>query len=82
MPKVDYEARFHQALKRIRQYMTPAQLRRAAEKQYGLDHAEALEMAYENVIEEAKAALRGYRRPRKQVLPNGARWAADVKPEA
>lgn len=62
MPKVNYEERFYVALKRITSYMTPAQLRRAAEKQYGLDHAEALEMAYENVIGEAKCALRGYKR--------------------
>ena len=59
--RVNYEARFYVALKRITAYMTPAQLRRAADKQYGLDHAEALEMAYENVIGEAKLALRGYR---------------------
>jgi hypothetical protein len=64
MPKVNYEERFYVALKRITSYMTPAQLRRAAERQYGLDHAEALEMAYENVIGEAKHALRGYRKPK------------------
>lgn len=62
MPKVNYEERFYVALKRITAYMTVAQLRRAAERQYGLNHAEALEMAYENVIGEAKHALRGYRR--------------------
>mgnify|MGYP001610757728 CR=1 FL=1 len=62
--KVNYEARFYVALKRITAYMTPAQLRRDSEQQYGLDHAEALEMAYENVIEEARTALRGYRKPR------------------
>ena len=79
MPRVDYEQRFYVALKRITAYQTPAQLRHNSERQYGLDHAEALEMAYENVIEEAKAALRGYRRksqalPKPQVLSNGARW--------
>lgn len=61
--KVDYEDRFYAALKRITAYQTPAQLRRNSERQYGLDHAEALEMAYENVIEEARSALRGYRKP-------------------
>lgn len=61
--RTNYEERFYVALKRITAYTTVAQLRRAAEKQYGLDHAEALEMAYENVIGEAKHALRGYRRP-------------------
>jgi hypothetical protein len=69
MPKVDYEQRFYVALKRITAYMTPAQLRRESERQYGLDHAEALEMAYENVIDEAKEALRGYRRKKKAVEP-------------
>lgn len=64
MPKVNYEERFYVALKRITAYMTVTQLRRAAERQYGLDHAEVLEMAYENVIGEAKHALRGYRKPR------------------
>lgn len=67
MPKVDHEERFYVALKRITAYMTPAQLRRNAERQYGLDHAEALEMAYENVIGEAKHALRGYRRKPKPI---------------
>lgn len=62
--RVNYEDRFYVALKRITAYMTPAQLRRNAESEYGLDHAEALEMAYENVIEEARSALRGYRRPK------------------
>lgn len=64
--KVDHEERFYVALKRITAYMTPAQLRRASEREYGLDHAEALEMAYENVIEEARSVLRGYRRPKIQ----------------
>jgi len=62
MPKIDYEDRFYVALKRITCYMTPAGLRRTSQRPYGLDHAEALEMAYENVIAEAKSALRGYRR--------------------
>jgi hypothetical protein len=69
MAKTNYEARFYVALKRITAYMTPSQLRRNAEREYGLDHAEALEMAYENVIEEARSALRGYRKPRAGTVP-------------
>lgn len=65
--KVDYEARFYAALKRITIYDPPAYLRKSSEMAYGLDHAEALEMAYENVIREAKAALCGYRRPSAKV---------------
>lgn len=62
--RTNYEDRFYIALKRITAYMTPAQLRRNSEREYGLDHAEALEMAYENVIDEAREALRGYRKPK------------------
>jgi hypothetical protein len=50
MPKVDYEARFHAALKEIANYMTTAQLRRESEKRYGVSYEEGLEMAYENVV--------------------------------
>lgn len=49
-----------QTLKRIsKDYQTPDQLRRNSEKQYGLEYEEALEMAYENVQEEARNASIG-----------------------
>lgn len=57
------EQRYFDALKRITRYMTVAQLRRRAGGDYGLEQSEALEYAYENVIEEARAAIRGRRRP-------------------
>lgn len=57
------EERFHAALVRISKYMPPEKLHRQAEKLYGLEGREAIEMAYENVLEEAKAALKGYRKP-------------------
>jgi hypothetical protein len=60
---VNYEERFCHALRRIKAYMTTAQLRRHSERKYGLSYEEALEMAYENVLGEAQAALRGYRPP-------------------
>ena len=62
MARTDYEARFCAALRRIAAYDSPARLRRDAEKRYGLEYAEAIEMAYENIQAEARNALGGYRR--------------------
>jgi hypothetical protein len=59
--RIDYEARFAIALRRIKAYMSPEQLRRRSEREYGLEYTEALEMAYENVLAEAFLALHGYR---------------------
>ena len=55
---------YFDALKRIASYDSPEKLQRDSEKVYGLDAKEALAMAYENVIEEAKSAIRGRRRPK------------------
>lgn len=52
-------------LKRISQYQPYEKLKRSSEKQYGLDYEEALEYSYENVIYEAKYALKGIRLPKK-----------------
>lgn len=57
------EQRLYDALKRITAYMPPEKLRRQAERQYGLEPDEAIEMAYENVLQEAKNAIKGMRRP-------------------
>lgn len=54
---------YFDALKRIQQYSTVEQLRRNSERQYGLPFEEALEYAYENLIQEARNATRGQRRP-------------------
>lgn len=43
-------------------YQTPAQLRKSAEKQYGLSFKDALEMSYENIQEEAKDSIRGLKK--------------------
>lgn len=59
----DRELRMYAALKRITQYMPPKRLRAVAEKQYGLEPEEAIEMAYENVLQEAKNAIKGMRAP-------------------
>lgn len=64
-PRIDYEARFRLALLRIARYDTTGALRRSADKRFGLGYEEILEMAYDNMREEAIAALKGYRRPRR-----------------
>jgi hypothetical protein len=54
--------RMYTTLKRIATgYQTPDQLRRNSEKEYGLSYHESLEMAYENLQAEAKAAVKGVR---------------------
>lgn len=51
-----------ETLKRIASgYKTTNQIRRSAEREYGLDFEEALEMAYENVQMEARNACKGVR---------------------
>lgn len=64
------EQRMYDALKRITKYMAPERLRRVAQKKYGLEPDEAIEMAYENVLAEANAAIAGMRRP-KAPAPQG-----------
>ena len=58
------EQRYWDALKRIASYQSPEKLRRDAERQYGLTADEAIEMAYENVIADAKNAILNRRRPK------------------
>lgn len=59
------EIRYYEALKRIAGYTPPDKMRRDNERGrgYGLDAGEEIEMAYENVIQEAKNAIHGRRRP-------------------
>jgi len=50
-------------LKKIAQeYQTPDQLRRNSKNQFGLDYEEALEMAYENIQNEARCCAKGIRK--------------------
>ena len=59
------EQMYYDTLRRIAKgYMTPEQLRRRAEKEYGVSYHEALEMTYDNVQAEAEDAIRGKRRPK------------------
>lgn len=63
-PSLERELRLYDALKRIAQYESPESLRECADEEYGLGGDEAIEMAYENVIAEAKRAIAGRRRPK------------------
>ena len=58
------EMRYWQALKTIAMYMEPERLRKQSQKLYGLPYDEAIEFAYENILNEARAALKGKRRPK------------------
>lgn len=51
-------------------YQAPEQLRRSSQIDYGLDYEECLEMAYENIQEEARRAVRGVR-PIQTPTPKG-----------
>jgi hypothetical protein len=52
--------RMRLALLRINKaYETPSQLRKSANKTFGLGYEEVLEMAYENVKNEASSAVKG-----------------------
>lgn len=45
-----------------KEYMTVEEMNKNAEKMYGLSSEEALEMAYENIQYDAKAAINGVRK--------------------
>ncbi|MBD3762600.1 hypothetical protein [Rhizorhabdus sp.] len=55
------EVKLYDALKRISQYEQPERLIKNAERVYGIPGEEALEYAYENVLGEAKRAIKGVR---------------------
>ncbi len=57
------EQRYYDALRRITQYQSVERLRKHSEKDWGLNFEEALESAYENVIDDARRAVKGRRRP-------------------
>lgn len=63
MTRFQQAQKFYDALYRIAQYDSPERLKKRAERDYGLDGGEAIEMAYDNVISEAKSAIKGLRRP-------------------
>ena len=54
--------RMLEALRRIaNEYQTPQQLKKGGAESFGLEPSEAIEMAYENIQEDAKAAVKGVR---------------------
>jgi hypothetical protein len=57
------EQRYYDALKRISKYSPPHWIPKHGEKEWGCPAQECLEMAYENVLTEAKVALGKRRRP-------------------
>jgi len=62
------EVRLYDALRTIaRGYQSPTQLHRNAEREFGCDGAEAIEMAYENIQQLAANAIRGVRLRRAKV---------------
>lgn len=61
---VTNEQIYFDALKRITRYQTVEQLRRKSQSDWGLPFEEALEYAYENVVQEARNAVKGKRRPK------------------
>ncbi len=65
------------ALKRIASYAPPEKLRRTAMRDYGLEPGDAVDMAYENVIAEAKAALKTAGRRKKH--PTDAADGGEVR---
>ena len=80
MPKLTDAERvviLHAVLKRIASYQTPAQLQRGAQREYGLPYEEALEYAYENVLSEAKSAVKTVRIPKPKTAES-----PETKPEA
>ena len=73
-PSLEREQKLFDALKRITMYDSPEKLRKRAEKDYGLEPEEVIEMAYENVLAEAKGAIKGMRRPG---IPSGKKVSND-----
>ncbi len=55
------EQRLLAALKEIAAYQTPEQLHRRSHKDWGCGAEDAIEMAYDNVLNTAKRAVKGVR---------------------
>ena len=70
------EQRYFDALKQITKYESVERLRKHSERNWGLAYEEALEMAYENVINEARSAIRGKRRPKDDAASEARSWLA------
>ena len=64
MKTIEKYQKIYDTLKQISKFQTLKQLQRNSERQYGLEYEEVIEMAYENIIDGAKLALKGMRRPK------------------
>ena len=62
--KNNNEQRYFDALRRIASYDPPERIRKHSERDYGLPGDEVIEYAYENVINDARLAIKGRRRPK------------------
>ena len=59
------EQKYFDVLKRIAVgYASTDELKQDSEQDYGLPYEETLEMAYENIQQEAQAAIKNKRRPK------------------
>jgi len=56
--------RYYDALKRIASYEDPEWILKHGENQWGLPGRECLIMSYENVLDEARRAVKGRKRPK------------------
>lgn len=63
MPWTKRELKLYDALQAIAWYSPPAKLKKNSWGEYGCDGPDAVEMAYENVLEEAKLGIKGIRKP-------------------
>ena len=63
--EMSYERFYFDTLRRISRDSLPVeQIKRNAERKYGISYHDALEMAYENMQLDAAAAIKGKRRPK------------------
>lgn len=63
MPWTKRELKLFDALQAISSYLPPAKLKKNSWGDLGVSGEDAVEMAYENVLEEAKLGLKGIRKP-------------------
>lgn len=61
---IEQQQKLWDVMKRIASYQDPEKLKKDSLKQLGLPGEEAIEMAYENVLSEARSAVKGVRRPK------------------
>jgi len=54
--------RMRETLIKITKYQTPDKMRKDSNKDWGLSFEEAIEMAYENIQDEAKFGVKGVRK--------------------